>query len=197
MKKHCFLLAIIVTLIALVRPPNVTSAIYDVYRSFSDQDWTATLAGTVAIPEGNYTLMNRAPSPFTSVDLTLTMNGNSYPLHHASTDLIYGTGQFIVLASPTTLTFNTANADSTNPADLIFSYGADSQSPPRYGLGSDGNPNFEIAITDEISLLANPNFPLVFGVVPEPSTLSLFFIALGVAAIRKTRRSQVRRCASS
>jgi len=75
--------------------PSVNATFYDVSRSWSDgSGGTASLIGAdVAL--GSYTIMNKGPSPFTSVSLTLIVNRGA-PLHlnHADTSLIFGTGQF-------------------------------------------------------------------------------------------------------
>ena len=49
---------------------------YDVSRSWSDgSGGTASLIGTVDVPLGSYTIMHLGPTPFTSVSLTLIVNG--------------------------------------------------------------------------------------------------------------------------
>ena len=95
------------------------AVVYEVNRTFGIP--SATLTGTVDVPLGNYVIQNETPNPFTDVNLTLTVNAFPYSLTYALTDLVDGTGQFFVDATPTTLTFSTANGDGSNPADLVFS----------------------------------------------------------------------------
>ena len=58
--------------------PSVNATFYDVSRSWSDgSGGTASLIGTVDVAFGSYTIMNNGPSPFTSVSLTLIVNGGA------------------------------------------------------------------------------------------------------------------------
>jgi hypothetical protein len=128
-----------------------------------NQSWgggTATLVGTVDVPLGTYTIMNGGAAPFTNVMLTLTVNGTSFTLDHADTSQIFGTGEFIIDATMTSLTFDTANSDSGNPADLNF---YDSINTNRYVLGSNGNPHFEGGITTAGEVFDDISFPFFFG----------------------------------
>src|SRR6266446_1184759 len=104
----------VVIAIALIISNSAQAAQYHVNRSFTDGSSSATLTGTLDIPMGSYTIQNSGPSPFTAVNLTLTVNGTPFTLTHALTGVIHGTGQFLISATPTTLTFNTANANGGN-----------------------------------------------------------------------------------
>ena len=128
-----------------------------------NQSWgggTATLVGTVDVPLGTYTIMNGGAPPFTNVMLTLTVNGTPFTLDHADTSLIFGTGEFFIYATMESLTFDTANTDSSNPADLNF---YDSINANQYVLGSDGDPHFEAGITTAGEVLEEISFPFLFG----------------------------------
>lgn len=153
---------------------NAPVLTYAVDRSFTDGINTSTLVGTVSIPVGNYTIQNSSASPFTSVNLTLTVAGTPYTVDNALTAGIFGTGQFMINASPTSLTFNTANFNASNPADLTFSQ-TTMASGGEYFIGSDGDPHFEAAYTGSAYILSSAvTFPTVFGTaVPEPTTLAL------------------------
>src|SRR4030095_3331948 len=111
------ILAVII-LVAIVHGANGVT--YSVSRSWTDGIGTANLVGTVDVPLGNYTIMNGGADPFTNVSLTLTLKGPSAFLDHADTSLILGSGQFFIDATLSSLTFDTANGDSGNPADLQF-----------------------------------------------------------------------------
>src|SRR5262249_12365308 len=95
-----------ITAIIIMIATSAPATIYNVNQTFSG----ATLVGTLDIPPGNYVIANRGPSPFTAVNLTLTVNATSYNLTYALTGIISGTGQFLINATPTTLSFNIANA---------------------------------------------------------------------------------------
>jgi hypothetical protein len=179
--KAKVLAAIAVAAMAASSAHAISPTIYDVSRSFTDGTTVATLMGTVEIPLGSYTIQNMGASPFTTVNLTLTVNGTSYTVDNVLTGLINGTGQFFIDATPAALTFSTANADGSNPADLVFSDNpTDTQSNDRYVIGSNGNPAFEVAYTGAGSVGATPTFPTVFGTsVPEPASLCL----LGVGCV--------------
>ena len=181
------LLTIATATLGLVAPSRTMADLYFVHRVWSN----ATLTGTLQLPEGNYTIMNRSPAPFTAVNLTLSVNGTPIALFtNANTQLIIGTGQFFINATPTTLTFSTANSNSTNPADLEF-VNTSEFDIPRYTIGTDGNPGFEIAFYSGGSSRGSVTFPTVFGIaIPEPCTFSLG--AVGVATLMITRRRSQR-----
>jgi hypothetical protein len=161
---------------------------YEVNRSFTDGISTATLTGTVNVIIGNYVIQNANPNPFTAVNLNLTVNATSYNLTNALTDIVFGTGQFFIDATPTTLTFSTANGNGVNPADLIFSDNTNPSSTNRYAIGSNGNPAFEVAYTDAGFVVAGARFPTVFGTaVPEPSSITLFSLAMLWLGLRRRR----------
>jgi hypothetical protein len=155
------------------------AVVYEVNRLFTEGFSIATLTGTVDVPIGNYVIQNTTPNPFTAVDLTLTVNASTYNLTNVSTDSIYGSGQFTIDATPTTLTFN-ASGDISNPADLVF-HGNHPLFINRYVIGSNGFPAFEVAYTDAGTVgTTGVSFPTVFGTaVPEPSSL-LLIVAAGM-----------------
>jgi hypothetical protein len=169
--------------------------IYQVDRSFPGGPNFVTLAGTVDVPLGSYTITNRGASPFTSVDLTLTVNGTSYSLTHVFTDLISGTGEFFINATPASLTFNVANANGSNPADLIFSENSSfAFASDRYTIGTDGVSEIESVVTGAGNRsVSGEMIPDQWALaVPEPSTLSLLTIPLAFLGFRATRaRKQV------
>jgi len=177
-------LTIVTATLGLVAPSRTMADLYFVHRVWSN----AALTGTLQLPEGNYTIMNRSPAPFTAVNLTLSVNGTPIVLFtNANTQLIIGTGQFFINATPTTLTFSTANGNGTNPADLEF-VNTSEFDIPRYAIGTDGAPTgFEVAFYSGGSPLADVTFPTVFGIaIPEPCTVTLG--AVGVATLMITRR---------
>jgi hypothetical protein len=165
------------SLAAMLTPVAATAVTFTVNRSWSQSGNNASLVGTVDVPIGSYTIQNGTPNPFTNVNLTLTVNSNPFTLNTADTSLIYGTGQFLVNATSSTLTFNTANADGGNPADLTFVNSFTGLSAPRYVIGSDGALGFEIAIDTSPDVVAFLAFPVTFGTVqtvqqvPEPASL--------------------------
>jgi hypothetical protein len=181
-------LTILTATLGLVAPSRTMADLYFVHRVWSN----ATLTGTLQLPEGNYTIMNQSPAPFTAVNLTLSVNGTPIVLFtNANTQSIRGTGQFFINATPTTLTFSTANGNGTNPADLEF-VNTGQFDIPRYAIGTDGAPTgFEVAFYSGGSPLASVTFPTIFGIaIPEPSTFSLG--AVGVATLMITRRRSQR-----
>jgi Dockerin type I domain len=128
-----------------------------------NQSWgggTATLVGTVDVALGNYTIMNGGAHPFMNVMLTLTVNGTPFTLDHANTSQIFGTAEFFIDATMTSLTFDTANSNAGNPADLNF---YDSIDTNRYVVGSNGNPHFEAAYTTAGAVIADISLPFLFG----------------------------------
>ena len=142
----------------IVIASSARAVTYQVNRSWGGG--AATLAGTVDVETGHYTIMNGGAAPFTNVMLTLTVNGTPFILDHADTSQIVGTGEFIIDATITSLVFNTANTDSGNPADLNF---FDSININRYVLGSNGNPHFEAGYTTAGEVIGDIGFPFLFG----------------------------------
>jgi len=176
--------------------PSANATFYDVSRSWSDGfGGTASLVGTVDVALGSYTIMNNGPSPFTSVSLTLILNGGA-PAHlnHAGTSLIFGTGQFLIFATASSLIFSTANGNGANPADLLF---FDATNFARYGIGSDANPHFQTGIIGGDTVLdSSISFPNVFGTtrsVPDTGStlamLSISLLGLGLGFNRLSRGS--------
>ena len=176
----------------LINADSATAATYVVNRSWSGPGGTASLLGTVDLPLGNYTIMNGAPSPFTAINLTLTVNGTSYSLVLADTSLIAGTGQFLINANASTLIFDTANFGGGTPADLTFKTAS---TDDRYIIGSDADPHFEAGYTSAGDVLnEDVIFPTVFGtIVPEPSSLVLFSLAAGALLALRRHFFAVRR----
>lgn len=168
---------------------SAQAQIYNVDRSITDGTSSATLIGTLDIPIGSYTIQNASASPFTSVNLTLTVNATIFVLDNALTGIINGTGQFFIDATPTTLTFSTANSDGGDPADLEFSDTTLLYANDRYVIGSNADPQFEAAYTAAGSVLSTTvTFPTVFGTaVPEPTTLALAGLG-GVCLLVFSRR---------
>jgi hypothetical protein len=160
MKNPGNLIASVLAALTIVIIAGSAQAItYQVNQSWADG--AATLVGTVDVPLGTYTIMDGGAAPFTNVMLTVTVNGTSFTLDHADTSMIYGTGEFIIEATMTSLTFDTASADVENPADLNF---YDSSNANRYVLGSNGAPHFEAAFTTAGDLADNNiSFPFLFG----------------------------------
>src|SRR5262245_36660522 len=109
-------IASLVTLLTVLIAGTAQAVVYDVNRSFTNGASTASLIGTLTIPIGSYTMGAYDASPFTNVNLSLTVNSTSYNLINALTGASYGSGYFIVNATPTALTFSTANGSSITPA---------------------------------------------------------------------------------
>jgi hypothetical protein len=159
--------------------------------SWTDGFFNATLTGTVDIPIGNYVITNTIPNPFTSVNLTMTLDSNPYPLDTSDTSLITGTGEFHISATATDLTFDTANANNSNPADLQFVNSGNLSE--RYTIGFNGAPGFEAGFSDLEVIIAEATLPTVFGViVPEPSMTGIAGLGC-LAALRWRRRADLRR----
>jgi len=115
-------------------------------------------------------------------------------LNHADTSLIFGTGQFSILATASSLIFDTANGNGGNPADLLF---LDATNFGFYGIGSDGDPHFQIGgIGADTVLDSSISFPNVFGTarsVPDTGStlamLSISLLGLGLGFNRLSRGS--------
>jgi PEP-CTERM motif len=175
---------------AMMIASSAQATLYDVNRFFTAGGTNATLTGTLDIPTGNYVIQNASVSPFTTVNLTLTVNAASFNLDNALTGFILGNGQFFIDATPTTLTFSTANADVHNPADLVFSDNSDPSLNNRYSIGYNGIPGFEVAYTDAGSVVTYATLPTVFGTaIPEPGSFALVGLSIvGLLAIIRRRR---------
>ena len=140
---------------------------YKVIRAWTGAGGSASLAGTVDVPIGSYTIMNGTPSPFTAVNLALTVNGTPSSLHGADTVMGMGaTAKFLIEASASTLTFDTANANGQNPADLVFGI----FETDLYGIGYDAVPGFEVGRNAGGMVTAAVTMPTVFG-IPEPASI--------------------------
>jgi hypothetical protein len=167
-------------LAVLFLAPSASAPDYNVDRSFQvsvstyGTNYSYSLQGMVSIPVGNYTIVDRGPSPFTAVDLLLTGNGTSYLVNYPLTDDIAGNGRFIIQATATTLTFNAVGG--TSPADLVFSDQPSLNNYNQYVIGADSVPGFEAAYTLPGGGYTPLTLPTVFGVVPEPSALALVLL---------------------
>jgi hypothetical protein len=83
------------------------------------------------------------------------------------------------------LTFSTANADGGNPADLLFADPFNNY----YGIGSNGDPHFEVASVADAFVVADVSFPDVFGIaIPEPTSLMLIVAASMMLPCRRFRK---------
>jgi hypothetical protein len=92
------------SLAAMLTPvaAKAVSVTYNVNRSWSQSGNNASLVGTVAVPLGNYTLQPSVPIPFTSVNLTLTVNGSPFTLN-AAYNGSSGDGKFLINATSSEL----------------------------------------------------------------------------------------------
>ena len=164
------------SLAAMLTPVAAKAITYTVNRSWSESDNNASLVGTVDVPIGSYTIQNGTPNPFTNVNLILTVNSNPFTLDAANTSGVFGTGQFLVNATSSTLTFNTANADGSNQAFLAFVDSSTGLTGPLYGIASQ-NVSAEVGASTLVSVFASVSFPVTFGTaqtaqqVPEPASL--------------------------
>ena len=184
------------SLAAMLTPVAATAVTFTVNRSWSQSGNNASLVGTVDVPIGSYTIQDGTPNPFTNVNLTLTVNSNPFTLNTADTSFIYGTGQFLVNATSSTLTFNTANANGGNPADLSFVNSSTGLVDPLYAIGSDGNPGFEGAVGRLLEVVAPVSLPVTFGTaqaqqVPEPTSI-LGLLALGTLGAASTLKRKLK-----
>ncbi|GCA78505.1 PEP-CTERM sorting domain-containing protein [Microcystis aeruginosa] len=182
------------SLAAMLTPVAATAVTFTVNRSWSNGSNNASLVGTVDVPIGSYTIQNGTPNPFTNVNLILTVNGNPFTLDAANTSGVFGTGQFLVNATSSTLTFNTANADGSNHAFLAFVDSSTGLTGPLYGIASQ-NVSAEVGGSTLVSVFAQLTFPVTFGTaqtaqqVPEPASLFGLGVlgTLGVASTLKRK----------
>ena len=135
--------------------------------------------------------MNQGATPFTNINLLLIVDNASFLLTSADTSLIVGSGEFLISATASTLTFNTANFDPFNPADLIFG----PRSGDHYAIGSDGFAGFEAAASSAGSPLVFLSFPVVFGTAegnsaPETGS-TIGFLGLGLLVIASIKHRWV------
>jgi len=172
------------SLAAMLTPVAAKAITYTVNRSWSSGSDNASLVGTVDVPIGSYTIQNGTPNPFTNVNLTLTVNSNPFTLNTADTSFIYGTGQFLVNATSSTLTFNT-NVSGFNAARVRFQNSGNPFGNRRYEIGTFLNPftgqlvNLEgsTASPGFTEVVASVSLPVTFGTaqtaqqVPEPASL--------------------------
>ncbi len=170
--KSTTTLGLIVSLLAA--SGTAQAATYNVNRSFLG----VSLTGTVEVPLGNHVIEDQGVHPFTNVDLTLTAGGGAYDLEYAVTELVIGDAQFIIDATPTTLTFDTANTDGGHDAMLFFSDTGDIDGH-LYFIGTGQLGGTESAFNERVPV----SLPVVFGtIIPEPSAAALAALGLLVAA---------------
>lgn len=175
------------SVVAILTPSDAMAVTFNVARTLTDGTNNASLTGTVDIEVGNYTLIDGSPNPFTAVNLTMTSDGDSYTLDTVS-NLILGTGRFLINATSSTLTFNTENTDETNIAVLAFT---NSGGDPIYSIGVDDHGPYEQFTGDSIPTIYDPSvsFPTVFGTaqvaIPEPITILGVATALGFGTVFK------------
>lgn len=163
--------------------------VYSVDSSFNEGTTNATLTGTVSLPEGSFVITNGGSSPFTAINLTLTVDGTPYDLTKVYTLNILGTGEFFIDATAATLTFNTAGGGFTDPADLEFSDNSNPRDNDWYIIGYDGAPGFQSCSTGAGSPHELLALPYVFGTaVPEPTTLALAGLAVTLLTLRGLAR---------
>jgi hypothetical protein len=185
--RSAFIVTTIIAAYAVTSALSASAITYNVSRMWSDGSDTATLTGTVDVAVGSYSIMNQGATPFTNINLLLIVDNASFLLTSADTSLIVGSGEFLISATASTLTFNTANFDPFNPADLIFG----PRSGDHYAIGSDGFAGFEAAVSSAGSPLVFLSFPVVFGTAggnsvtePGPSIVLLGLSIMAIVAIK-------------
>ena len=194
MKNNLLIPTLVLTgatsLAAMLTPvaAKADSVTYTVNRTWSSGSDNASLAGTVGVPLGNYTLTaTNNSTPFTNVNLTLTVNGTAYNLNNAYSYL-QASGKFHINAGPSELTFNTSDTGAPNYAFLGF-FG-----PDVYGYAySTGtyDQSIERAFNDYIvaEVTTSVFLPLTFGTaaepVPEPLTMLGTGVVLGAIPVLK------------
>lgn len=202
--------------IATMTTISAKATLYDVDQSFTDPTGaSAELKGTVQVVPGSYMIENGAfytynnstvgsaaiSSPFTVVNLTLTVNNTPYVLDTLVLSLVGSSpgsgarsGEFVVNATSTGLFFSTPVASANSPADLVLSEGAfdnvlDSNC---YVIGSNGNPNYEAAYTGAGWIAEQKAYvsPIEFGIVsvPEPPTYVAASLCFGLVVVNCLRR---------
>jgi hypothetical protein len=128
----------------------------------------ASLTGTVNIPDGVYVLDKNSPSPFSAVNLTLTMNADGETLAIAMTEVytrISGNAKVIIRADGHQLTFqHTGNASSTDAAVVQF---WDAGDLACYALGQDIVVDSQMAFCAGSFVVDKIVFPQVLGVVQK------------------------------
>jgi hypothetical protein len=175
------------SLAAMLTPVAAKAITYTVNRSWSSGSDNASLVGTVDVPIGSYTIDSTGtPNPFTNVNLTLTVNGTPFTLDTVviPSGSISGTGQFLVNATSSTLTFNT-NVSGSNSARVRFQNSGNPFGNRRYDIGTFLDVftfqlvNFEgsTASPGFTEVVASVSLPVTFGTVqqvqqvPEPASL--------------------------
>ena len=175
------------SLAAMLTPVAAKAITYTVNRSWSNGSNNASLVGTVDVPIGSYTINSTGtPNPFTNVNLTLTVNGTPFTLDTVviPSGSISGTGQFLVNATSSTLTFNT-NVSGFNAARVRFQNSGNPFGNRWYEIGTFLDfftfqlVNFEgsIASPGFTEVVASVSLPVTFGTaqtaqqVPEPASL--------------------------
>ncbi|GBF53020.1 hypothetical protein N0824_00869 [Microcystis sp. 0824] len=193
------------SLAAMLTPVAAKAITYTVNRSWSQSGNNASLVGTVDVPIGSYTIDSTGtPNPFTNVNLTLIVNGTPFTLDAADTSNISGTGQFLVNATSSTLTFNT-NASGFSAATVRFLNSGNPFGNRQYEIGTFldsstfqlANLEGSIASPGFTRVVASVSLPVTFGTaqtaqqVPEPA--SLFGLGvLGTLGVGSTLKSKLK-----
>ncbi len=176
------------SLAAMLTPVAAKAVTFTVNRSWSQSGNNASLVGTVDVPIGSYTIDSTGtPNPFTNVNLTLTVNGNPFTLDTVvviPSGSIIGTGQFLVNATSSTLTFNT-NVSGFDRATVRFQNSGNPFGNRRYEIGTfldqstfqPVNLEGSTASPGFTEVVASVSLPVTFGTaqtaqqVPEPASL--------------------------
>ncbi|REJ39295.1 MAG: PEP-CTERM sorting domain-containing protein [Microcystis flos-aquae DF17] len=176
------------SLAAMLTPVAAKAVTFTVNRSWSQSGNNASLVGTVDVPIGSYTIDSTGtPNPFTNVNLTLTVNGNPFTLDTVvviPSGSIIGTGQFLVNATSSTLTFNT-NVSGFDRATVRFQNSGNPFGNRWYEIGTfldfftfqPVNLEGSIASPSFTEVVASVSLPVTFGTaqtaqqVPEPASL--------------------------
>ena len=173
------------SLAAMLTPVAAKAVTFTVNRSWSNGSDNASLVGTVDVPIGSYTINSTGtPNPFSNVNLILTVNSNTFTLDAANTSGVFGTGQFLVNATSSTLTFNT-NVSGFDRAKVRFQNSGNPLGNRLYEIGTFLDP-FTSQLVNLEGSTASPGFtevvasvslPVTFGTaqtaqqVPEPASL--------------------------
>jgi hypothetical protein len=138
--------------------------------SFGSPGFIVCLKGTVEIPRGTYILDKDSPSPFTSVNLVMTIKDGaqtySFDLVEAYA-FISGNARVIIQATDKSLVFD--HSADAGPADEAILQFWDTNDLICYGLGHDIIDNSQAAIFDGIFVIERIPFPQTFGTILNPA----------------------------